>query len=246
MRNFEVFMTTGFGHAGAALAACLLAAGLGFSGTARAQSSCSSDGQSRPAVLLERFINADCADCWTDPATPGAGRGTLVLDWVLPGGQGDNAPLSVVATRDALKRLEALGITPPPAGLNRKTEVQGRTGSLRVARGLPVSGYMGASIELKAPAPGAAQTWTAWLALVEALPSGTEGSPVSRNLVRNLIQPSWDGRKQLSNKERLRFMESRSMDIPAGMKTDRAQVIGWVEDAQGRVVAAAQSRCTGK
>jgi hypothetical protein len=240
-------MITGFGlSASAWLAACLLAVGVGFTDRARAQSSCSSDGQSRPAVLLERFINADCADCWTDLATPRAGRGTLVLDWVLPGGQGDNAPLSVVATRDALKRLEALGITPPPASLNRKTQVQGRTGSLRVARGLPVSGYMGASIELKAPASGAAQTWTAWLALVETLPSGTEGSPVPRNLVRNLVQPLWDGHKLLSNKERLRFIESRSMDIPAGMKTDRAQVIGWVEDAQGRVVAAAQSRCSGK
>ncbi|MEO8021518.1 hypothetical protein [Polaromonas sp.] len=240
-------MTTGFGSSGSAwLAACLLAAGVGLAGIARAQSSCSSDGQSRPVVLLERFINADCADCWTDPATPRAGRGAVVLDWVLPGGQGDNAPLSAVASRDALKRLEALGITPPPAGLNRKTQVQGQGSKLRVARGLPVSGYMGASIELQAPAPATAQTWTAWLALVEVLPAGTESSPVPRNLVRNLIQPIWDGRKQLSNKERLRFIESRSMDIPAGMKADRAQVIGWAEDAQGRVVAAAQSRCGGK
>ncbi len=240
-------MVTGLGYPRSVwLSACFLVVGLGLAGMTRAQSSCSSDGQSQPVVLLERFINADCADCWTDPTTPRADRGAVTLDWVLPGGQGENAPLSAVASRDALKRLEALGITPPPASLNRKTRVQGRTGSLRVARGLPVSGYMGASIELQAPAPAAAQTWTAWLALVETLPSGTEGSPVPRNLVRNLIQPIWDGRKQLSNKERLRFIESRSMDIPAGMKTDRAQVIGWVEDAQGRVVAVAQSRCTGK
>jgi len=239
-------MTTGFGNAGPALAACLLAAGLGMSGMASAQSSCSSDGQSRPVVLIERFINADCADCWTDPATPRAGRGALALDWVLPGGQGDNAPLSVVASRDALKRLQALGAAPPPAGLNRKAPVQGQGGKLRVAHGLPVSGYIGASIELQAQVPTVAQTWTAWLALVEALPAGTESSPVPRNLVRNLIQATWDGRKQLSNKEQMRFIESRSMDIPAGMKTDRVRVIGWVEDGQGRVVAAAQSRCTGK
>jgi len=240
-------MTTGFGPSGPAwLVPGLLAAGLGFTGMARAQSSCSSDGQSRPVVLLERFINADCADCWTDPATPRSGRGTVALDWVLPGGQGDNAPLSAVASQDGFKRLEALGTAPPPISLNRKSQVQGRTGTLRVAHGLPVSGYMGASIEFQAPTPAAAQNWTAWLALVEALPTGTEGSPVPRNLVRNLIQPSWDGRKQLSNKERVRFVESRSMDLPAGMKTDRAQVIGWVEDAQGRVVAAAQSRCAGR
>lgn len=240
-------MTTRIGLSGPAwLAVCLLTVGAGFTGVARAQSSCSSDGQSRPVVLLERFINADCADCWTDPATPRAGRGAAALDWVLPGGQGDDAPLSAVVTRDGLKRLEALGTTPPTASLNRKSQVQGQTGTLRVARGLPVSSYMGASIEFQVPAPAAAQNWTAWLALVEVLPAGTEGSPVPRNLVRNLIQPSWDGRKKLSNKERLRFIDSRSMDIPAGMKTDRAQVIGWVEDAQGRVVAAAQSRCAGK
>jgi hypothetical protein len=240
-------MTTGLGSLGrAGLTACLFTVGIVSPGKAHAQSSCSSDGQSRPVVLLERFINADCADCWTDPATPRAGRGTVALDWVLPGSQGDNAPLSAVATRDGLKRLEALATAPPPTSLNRKTQVQGRTGTLRVAHGLPVSGYIGASIELGVPASVTPQTWTAWLALVEALPAGTEGSPVPRNLIRNLIQPNWNGRKQLSNKERLRFIESRSMDIPAGMKTDRAQVVGWVEDAQGRVVAAAQSRCTAK
>lgn len=239
-------MATGFGPAGSALTACLLASGLGLSGMAAAQSSCSSDGQSRPVVLMERFINADCAECWTDPATPPAGRNALALDWVLPGRQGENAPLSVVASRDALKRLEALGTAPPPVNLNRKTQVKGQGGKLRVAHGLPVSGYIGASIELHAPGPAGALPWTGWLALVEALPSGTEGSPVPRNLVRNVIQHPWDGRKQLSNGERLRFIESRSMDIPPGMKTERARVIGWVEDTQGRVVAAAQSRCTGK
>jgi hypothetical protein len=238
-------MTTGFSHrAPARFAACLLAAVFGGSSVAHAQSSCSSDGQGRPVILLERFINADCADCWTDPATPVAGRGTLVLDWVLPGGQGDNAPLSAVATRDGLKRLEAAGTTPPSVSLNRKSPVQGGTGALRVAHGLPVSGYMGASIELQAPASGAAGTWTAWLALVEALPSGTEGSPVARNLVRNLVQPIWDGRKQLSKEEQLRFIETRSMNLPPGMNAERAKVIGWVQDSQGRVIAAAQSRCT--
>jgi len=30
------------------------------------------------------------------------------------------------------------------------------------------------------------------------------------------------------------------------MNTDRVRVIGWVQDAQGRIVAAAQSRCAGK
>ena len=29
-----------------------------------AQASCSSDGAPRPAVVFERFINADCEACW--------------------------------------------------------------------------------------------------------------------------------------------------------------------------------------
>lgn len=214
---------------------------------ARAQSYCASDGQSRPVALLERFINADCLDCWSDPATVRAGPRELALDWVLPGTQGEDAPLSAVATRDGLKRLQALGTATPAGSSGRRGSVKRVPGTLRVAHGLPVSGYVGASIAYKqVPADAAGQPWSAWLALVETIPAGTEGSPVARNLVRNVIQPLWDGRKQLSKTERLNFIESRSMDIPPGMKTDRLRVIGWVEDAQGRLVAAAQSRCAGQ
>lgn len=240
-------MTIGFSHARAALAACLLASSLGFSGMAHAQSSCSSDGQSRPVALVERFINADCATCWTDPATAPADRRAVALDWVLPGGRGEDAPLSAVTTRDALKRLQALGTAPPAASLTLRTPVPGRAGVLRVAHGLPVSGYIGASIAFRVAADGAAgQPWTAWLALVEALPAGTEASPVPRNLVRNLLQVQWDGRNQLSKQEQMQFIESRPLDIPAGTTTGRLRVIGWVQDASGRIVAAAQSRCAGK
>lgn len=220
----------------------LLAAGLVR--PAVAQSSCSSDGQSRPVGLVERFISADCRDCWADPATAGARPREIALDWILPGTQGEDAPLSAVATRDGLKRLQALGIAPPASGSSRKTNMTRAPGTLRVAHGLPASGYVGASLEYKqVPSDAAGQPWSAWLALVEAIPAGTEGTPVARNLVRNLIQPLWNGREQLSKKEHMRFIESRSMDIPPGMNTDRLRVIGWVEDAQGRIVAAAQSRC---
>lgn len=222
------------------LATCLLQ-------PVRAQSSCASDGQSRPVALVERFINADCRDCWIDPATLRAGPRELALDWVLPGTQGEDAPLSAVATRDGLKRLQALGAAPPAGASSRRTTVAGGKGQLRVAHGLPVTGYIGASIAYKQlPSNAAGQPWSAWLALVETIPAGTEGTPVARNLVRNLIQPIWDGRRQLSKTEQVNFIESRSMDIPPGMNTDRVRVIGWVEDAQGRIVAAAQSRCAGR
>lgn len=212
---------------------------------AQAQSFCASDGQPQPVQLMERFINADCDSCWIDPATPRAGPRAIALDWVLPGSKGDDAPLSSVATRDALARLDALGQGIPAASHHHSHAVKGLKGAtLRVAHGLPVADYLGASIELK-PIPAAArkQRWTSWLVLVETLPAGTEGSPTERNLVRNLLQSTWDGRKQLSKTERNRFFEARSMGIAPGAKPSRLRVMGWVEDEKGRVLAAAESRC---
>lgn len=227
------------------LSACVLVILCVLPPALRAQSFCASDGQPRPIQLMERFINADCDSCWSDPATPTPRAGQIALDWVVPGSKGDDAPLSAVATRDPLARLEASGQPVPAKASNRTHSVNRLTGStLRVAHGLPLADYLGASIELK-PIPPAAQgqRWTAWLALVETLPAGTEGSPTERNLVRNLLQVSWDGRKKLSNTEPNRFFEARSMAIAQGANAGRLRVIGWVEDEKNRVRAAAQSRC---
>lgn len=211
---------------------------------AQAQSFCASDGQPRPVRLMERFISADCEACWSDPATPEPGPRAVALDWIVPGTRGDEAPLSAVATRDALARLEALRKSSPATATTTVQPVKGLPGAtLRVAHGLPVSGYLGASIELKPVAPAARQRLTAWLALVETLPAGTEGSPVERNLVRNLLSLPWDGRKPLSKGVQSRFFEARSMGIAPVASLERLRVIGWLEDEQGQVLAAAESRC---
>lgn len=212
---------------------------------AQAQSYCASDGEPRPVQLMERFINADCDSCWTDPATSRPGAGAVALDWIVPGSQGDDAPLAAVATRDALTRLEALSQSTPAGVTTLIHPVKALRGStLRVAHGLPLADYVGASIELK-PVPAAAKTqrWTAWLALVETLPTGTEGSPVERNLLRNLLQSTWDGSEKLSKTEQNRFFESRSMNIAPAANPNRLRVIGWVENEKGQIVAAAQSGC---
>jgi hypothetical protein len=225
--------------------AVVMLAPLASLGVAHAQSFCASDGQPQPTQLLERFINADCDSCWKDPATPKTGAGQLALDWVTPGSKGDDAPMSAIATRDALTRLESLKKQPPATSSVQAQPVRGVKGArLRVAHGLPLADYVGASIELK-PVPSSArgQNWTAWLALVETLPAGTEGSPVARNLVRNLLQASWNGRKQLSKTEQNRFFDQRSMSIAAGVDASRLRVIGWVEDQKGQIVAAAASQC---
>ena len=210
-----------------------------------AQSFCASDGEPQPVALLERFISADCANCWQDLATPPAHTRQAVLDWVLPGDQGQAAPLSAVASRDGLDRLQALGQMPPAGSSASSHAVRGWPGArLRVAHGLVLSGYIGASIALKPlTASARPQVWSAWLALVESLPAGTEGTPVPRNLVRNVLQINWSDGRQLSKKEQARFFESRVMSVAGSVNPERLRVIGWVEDAHGQVLAAAQSHC---
>jgi hypothetical protein len=217
----------------------LLALALAAPG-AQAQSSCDSDGQPQPVGLLERFTSADCETCWTDRATPRPRRGELALDWIIPGTKGDDAPLSAAAARDSLARLELLGRAPPAGAQvsHRRAAPSGH--KLRVAHGLAFNGYVGSSIELK---PGRGGPWQAWLLLVETLPAGTEGSPVERNLVRNALRPAWDGAGPLSKAQQRRLFESRPMSLPEGADPKRLRVVGWVEDARGRVIAIAQSRC---
>ena len=188
----------------------------------QAQSSCSSDGQPRPDGLLERFINADCEACWraTDAARPG--RGELALDWVAPGGRGEDAPLSAVAVREALARLQALGLARPLQDAASRRKAQPGDQRLRVAHGLPFGGYIGTSIELK---PGRGGPWQAWLLLVETLPAGTEGSPVERTLVRNVLQLTWDSKTPRAESRPGSFYETRPMQHSGRVPTPPA--CGW-------------------
>ena len=103
---------------------------------AQAQSSCASDGQVTPVALVERFISADCAACWSAPQTYKSTPNTLILDWIVPGTQGDDAPLSAAASRDALMRLQTLGRAAPATSTRTGSPVEGgRANQLRVAHG---------------------------------------------------------------------------------------------------------------
>ncbi|MCJ0764144.1 hypothetical protein [Variovorax terrae] len=211
---------------------------------ALAQSFCASDGQRAPVALVERFISADCEACWSDARSARPGPRELAIDWIVPSARGDDAPLSAAATRDSLARLEALGQGAPQDTARLATHAVGAANGrrLRVAHGLPFNDYIGTSIEMK---PGTGGPWRAWLLLVETIPAGTEGTPVPRNLVRNMLMSAWDGRGALSKSEQAKFVEWRPMSIPEGANPGRLRVVGWVEDARGRVVAAAQSHCPG-
>lgn len=204
---------------------------------AHAQSVCSSDALPPPRGLLERCINADCEGCWTDTRVPAPARGEVALDWIVPGSRGDDAPLSAAARTEGVERLAVLGEPVPRNDAARRQQRQGPALRLRVAQGQAFNGYLGASIELRGAGPG---PWRAWLALVETLPAGSERNPVARNLVRNVLEVTWDAGTPAKGGLR---REARPMNIPEGANPDRLRVIGWVADARGRIRGIARSRC---
>ncbi len=245
------------GHAALMALFCTALAAMCLPRAALALSYCASDGQAAPMALVERFISADCAACWSEPATLSAPANSVAIDWVLPGSQGDDAPLSAIASRDAQARWQALGLPANALVQGRYTHSSALPAhapyTVRVAHGLPVNDYIGTSIEAKAvdeaaSAGGAANApapaeHAVWLLLVEHIPAGTEGTPVARNIARNSLQGAWNMREQLLKNEQPRFYEARPMQLAPGAQATRLGVVGWLQDASGAVLAAARSRC---
>jgi hypothetical protein len=200
---------------------------------------CTSDGARQPAGVLERFVNADCASCWTDPATPRPARDMLALDWIIPGRQAEKAPLSSVALDEAIERLYTLGRRTVPDKADAVTTPRaGDPVSVRLAQGAAFNDYVGASIELNSPGR---EPWRTWLLLVEKLPAGTEGSPVERNLVRNVFRPDWG---KVVQRPPGRLAETRAMQIHDGAQPERLRLVAVVQDGSGRMRAITQTECS--
>jgi hypothetical protein len=256
-----------FHHNSLAYTLSLCAVFLCVTNTAAAQpSSCSSDGQKPPVALLERFINADCDTCWANNTLPVAKQRELVLDWIVPSAKEDEAPLSNAAVRDASRRLQEFKAVEQTFKSNqqahvRQTNTTSDSLSLRVALGQVVSGYVGASLELRGINAANLAKMEAFLgqeprlflALIETLPAGTEGSDAARNLVRNVLEPRWNLRYEFSKtKPSVRrsdpmvgkaFLEFRPMQVPQGARNERLRVVGWLENARGQIVTIAESVC---
>ena len=198
---------------------------------------CTSDEVPQPQAVLERFTNADCAECWRDPKTATPGANTLALDWIVPGRKGEDAPLSTVALAEALERLSALDKPVPERSSAVGSVRAGAPVPLRLAQGAAFNDYVGTSMELEDPGR---EPWRAWLLLVESLPAGTEGSPVPRNLVRNVFRPDWH---RVVGRAPGRLSEARAMQIHEGARAERLRLVAVLLDARGRIRSISRTEC---
>lgn len=186
------------------------------------------------AAVVEHFIRADCPDCWAAdaPAPAGAWR----LDWIVPGA--DDAPLSAAALPDATERLQRLGQPSTSPHLQPARPLPGV--QLKVSAGPAWQGYFGLQMALRARRAAALPAGaTGWLALVEALPPGSEVNTGARVLVRSVAGPlPLDGAAAARGLSHL-----RALRWPTGAKPERLQARAWVEDGEGRILALAGNRC---
>jgi len=190
-------------------------------------------------AVTERFIDADCADCWTRQSLPPAASAHWVLDWIVPSARGDDAPLAPAATREAADRIGRIGErvwTSEGLGTWRTPLRAGASPSLSVASGPAWHGYLALQVDSRGPWPRGASVW---LALVEAVPEGTDGTPVARRLVRAVAGPL--DLAQLANGRTVRDL--RALRWPETAQPARLRATAWIETADGRIVAMAAERC---
>lgn len=193
----------------------------------------------RPQVMLERFIPADCTACWQAPPPQVAGtesKPALAIDWIVPSASGDTAPMATAALPEAVARAGAIR---SDEALTASHPLSSRSSlAVRVADGVAWHGYIGISLAItydaSRPLPDGL---VAYAALVERIPACEEGTPVARRLVRSLIGPLG-----LTGLAPGRPVEHRlATRLPDVNRPERLSVIGWVETAKGRIIAAAAS-----
>jgi hypothetical protein len=189
--------------------------------------------------VIERFISADCADCWSAPDVAPAPAGAWLFDWIATTTAGLDAPLAAAALPDAQDRARRAG-GPSPTGPQmltvRSTTTRPAGLRLTVQSGPAWNGYFGLRLEARGRVPAGS---SAWLALVEVIPGGSEGSVAERQLVRTLAGPlpldALRSRGQLSHLQALRW--------PDTAQPTRLQARGWVEASDGALLAIASDRC---
>ncbi len=189
-----------------------------------------------PTALIEHFIGADCERCWQTAGATAPWR----LDWILPSPSGDAAPLATAALTDGAERAARAGVVLPAAdgAAERSTPLPAQRQPLRlkVLSGPAWNGYLAVQYDLGRGAPAGSSVW---VAIVESIPAGTEGSPDARELVRAVAGPfvakptaSADGATPMV-----------ALRTPTTPQPQRLSARAWVEAADGRLLAIASEAC---
>jgi hypothetical protein len=200
-------------------------------------------GAAAPTQVVEAFLSADCLACWQAPETllgKASLDSTLRLDWIVPSAAGDDAPLATAALPEAVSRLR----TPLPA-TGEQTQVHALPAAdgaaLQVDSGLAWNGYISLSFDLTLPHTAWPADAVGWVALVERVPAGEDGSPIARQLVRALVGPLLleprDGQHEVHHLNAVR--------LPSNGKAERLAAVGWVERAGGPMLLASASPTLG-
>lgn len=199
-----------------------------------------------PTLLLERFVPADCERCWsTTPPSPGstlsARERVFALDWIVPSAaRGDAAPLAAAAIAEASDRVARAGSLPADEALSVARPLPRKSTALRleISDGPVVNGYV--ALRFVARTSGAALPGgiAGYMALVERVPAGEEGSPVDRQLVRAQVGPlPLDTLRAGAPVEHF-----RAIRLPETAKPERLAAVGWIERGdQQRVIAVSAS-----
>jgi len=191
--------------------------------------------------VFERFISAECSACWTDASITVAPSNEWLLDWIVPSARGDDAPLSPAAPDEAAGRARRVLIT----GVSERTVVhrtaarRASDAALRVASGPAFNGYFGVQLDGRGRWPAGT---SAWIALVESIAAGTDGTPVPRQLVRVVAGPFQPTELQSGKPWRV----LQAMRWPETAKPERLRARAWLEHADGRIAAMAGERCNAR
>lgn len=200
----------------------------------------------RSAPMTEHYLSADCADCWAAPARAPVRDGPAAvasagwrLDWIVPTDAGDAAALGSAAVPDAAQRLGRAGLA-APAGMQslvvRDTIRPAPDTRMQLETGPAWSGYMGVRLTVRGRLPAGTQ---AWVALVEELDPGAEGSTQPRVLVRNVAGPlALHGKGAPA-----RTVHLRALRWPDQALVHRVRARAWLEGADGRMLGMASDVC---
>lgn len=214
---------------------------------------------------------ASCWSAPVAPAVPQPGPPGWRLDWISPSTA--DAPLAAAALPEAAERAARAGsrsaapvAAASSASATSSTPVTSATSvspvmpplsavavrpsamRLQVVAGPAWNGYFGLQMTLQPARAGSNRAGlpagsTAWLALVELLSAGTDGSPGPRALVRSVAGPLPVNGLADTPSPKQSLSHLRALRWPEGARPERLQARAWIEAPSGQVLLMAADRC---